>query len=73
MIHDAILTTDDLLQATGFERAGDLTRLFDQQGIRWFPGKGGKPWTTMALINKAGGLFPAAGEGNIQPISPDDF
>lgn len=38
MIHDALLTTDDLLQATGFERPGDLTRLFDQQGIRWFPG-----------------------------------
>jgi hypothetical protein len=72
VIHDAILTTDDLLQATGFERPGDLTRLFDQQGIRWFPGKGGRPWTTMALINKAGGLFPSGADVANTPYSPDD-
>jgi hypothetical protein len=71
VIHDALLTTEELLQVTGFERAGDLTRLFDQVGIKWFPGKGGKPWTTMALINKAGGLFPAAGEAS-STYSPDD-
>ena len=71
MIHDAILTTDQLLQATGFERPGDLTRMFETAGIRWFPGKGGRPWTTMALINKAGGLFPD-GAGANPTYSPDD-
>lgn len=71
MIHDALLSADVLLEATGFERPGDLTRMFDQQGIKWFPGKGGKPWTTMALINKAGGLFPAGGEAS-STYSPDD-
>lgn len=71
MLHDAILTTEQLLQVTGFERPGDLTRLFDQQGIKWFPGKGGKPWTTLALINQAGGLLPAGGAVN-STYSPDD-
>lgn len=71
MIHDSLLTTEELLQVTGFERAGDLTRLFDQVGIKWFPGKGGKPWTTMALINKAGGLFPDAAAAS-STYSPDD-
>lgn len=46
-------------------------RLCDQQGIKWFPDKEGGPWTTMALINKAGGLFPA--DGKAAPThSPDD-
>lgn len=72
MIHDALLTTEQLLQVTGFERPGDLTRAFDQVGIKWFPGKGGKPWTTMALINKAGGLYPAAADAANSTYSPDD-
>lgn len=70
MIHDALLTTDDLLKVTGFDREGDLKRLFDQQGIKWFPGKGGRPWTTMALINQAGGLFPTGQP--VRALGPDD-
>lgn len=74
MIHDAILTADELLSATGFDRDGDLKRLFDQQGIRWFPGKGGRPWTTIALINKAGGLYPGVGSAaTTQPYDPDEL
>ncbi|CAM5588724.1 hypothetical protein [Rhodanobacter lindaniclasticus] len=72
MIHDALLSTDALLQATGFDRPGDLTRVLDQQGIKWFPGKGGRPWTTMALINKAGGLYPADADAANSTYSPDD-
>lgn len=68
-----ILKADDLLAVTDYDRIGDLTRAFDQQGIKYFLGKGGKPWTTIDLINKAGGLFPpAAGAGNQPTYSPDD-
>lgn len=70
MVHDALLTADQLLAATGFDRDGDLKRLFDQQGIKWFPGKGGRPWTTLTLINAAGGLFK--GLDQARPLGPDD-
>lgn len=74
MIHDAILTADELLSGTGYERDGDVKRMLDQQGIHWFPGKDGRPWTTIALINKAGGLFPGVGSAaTTQPYSPDDL
>ena len=70
MIHGSILTADELLAATGYERVGDLTRALTRQGIPWFPGKGGKPWTTIDLINKAGGLTtPAANDA--EPYDPD--
>lgn len=71
MIQDSVLTTDDLMRATGYDREGDLKRMFDQQGIRWFPGKGGRPWTTIALINQAGGLSAAANQES-RPLGPED-
>lgn len=67
---NGVLTTSDLLQLTGFDREGDLKRALTQAGIRWFPGRGGKPWTTLDLINKAGGLFPQAAQA--QQLGPDD-
>jgi len=70
LIQDTVLTTDELLLVTGYERDGDLKRLFDQQGIKWFPGKGGRPWTTIALINQAGGLFPTG--QSVRALGPDD-
>lgn len=70
VVHPEILTADDLQRATGYDRDGDVTRLFDQQGIRWFPGKGGRPWTTIALINLAGGLYPQ--QHQARQLGPDD-
>ena len=51
-----ILTTEQLLEATGFERVADLTRILNEQNIRYFWGKGGRPWTTLDLVNAASGL-----------------
>jgi len=51
----SILTTDDLLKITGYEKPGDMRRKLIEQGIKVFSGKSG-PWTTIELINAAGGL-----------------
>lgn len=55
MVNGAI-TTEDLLELTGYEREGDLRRALDDQHIPYFLGKGGKPWTTIGLIESAKGL-----------------
>lgn len=59
MVHDmaqGVLSTDELLGLTGYERVGDLRRWLDSQNIPYFPGKGGAPWTTIDLVNAAKGL-----------------
>ena len=53
-----IINTDDLKQITGYERPGDVEKCLKKQGVRFFFGKNG-PWTTLDLINAAGGLCPA--------------
>lgn len=56
------LTTDDLLAMTGYERPGDVERCLREQGVRFFWGKKG-PWTTLDLINAAGGLRQSGNDG----------
>lgn len=56
MIHDALITADELAQVTGYDQDAALKRALTQAGIVWFPGKNGRPWTTITLINAAGGL-----------------
>lgn len=60
MIH-GLLTTEQLQEAFGYDRVGDVCRALDDQGIPYFIGKGGRPWTTYALINSAKGLGYAPG------------
>lgn len=50
------LTTNDLLALTDYDSVGALRRSLDQQGVAYFLGKGGKPWTTIDLLNAAKGL-----------------
>ena len=71
MLHGSILTADELLQITGYSRDGDLKSAFTRNGISWLTGKGGRPWTTLDLINKAGGLTPVVA-GNEPAYNPDD-
>lgn len=59
----SILTCDDLKKITGYQRAGDVTRCMRDQGVHVFNGKHG-PWTTLDLINKAGGIITGPLEGN---------
>ena len=50
-----VLSTTDLLRATGYKRQSDLERCLREQGVHVFYGKDGV-WTTIDLINAAGGL-----------------
>lgn len=51
----AIVETPDLLSITGYQKPGDAARCLRNQGIKVFSGRKG-PWTTLALINAAGGV-----------------
>ena len=53
-----ILTCAELMAITGYQRPADVARCLREQGIHVFHGKAG-PWTTLDLINRAGGIGPA--------------
>ncbi|MCW8275546.1 hypothetical protein IMF27_07400 [Pseudomonas sp. PCH199] len=50
-----VLVFADLQRITGYQRRSDVERSLAEQGIRFFRGRCG-PWTTIDLINYAGGL-----------------
>lgn len=56
-----VLTFEDLKRITGYGRRADVEKTLHEQGIRLFRGRAG-PWTTVDLINQAGGLRPATQE-----------
>lgn len=51
-----VITQEVLQEATGYQRQGDIEKVLQASGIKFFPGKGGRIWTTIELINAAGGL-----------------
>lgn len=55
---DAVLTFQDLQRLTGYTRRSGVEQALRKQGIRWFWGRHG-PWTTIDLVNQAGGGSPA--------------
>lgn len=61
-----ILDFDDLQAITGYVRPGDIERKLSEQGIKVFRGKKG-PWTTLDLINQAGGMH----SGNEEHYNPE--
>ncbi|GHC19194.1 DUF4224 domain-containing protein [Aidingimonas halophila] len=54
-----VLSCDELRAITGYQRAADIERCLVEQGVTVFRGRLG-PWTTIDLINQAGGLKPHA-------------
>jgi hypothetical protein len=72
VINNAILNADDLLATTGYERDGDLRRSLDDQRVPYFVGKGGRPWTTIGLIEAAKGLRVESVPAKPVMYSPDD-
>lgn len=54
-----VLTFEDLQHITGYQRRSDVERCLVEQGVKIFRGRSG-PWTTLDLINKAGGIKPEA-------------
>lgn len=67
-----IITTQELLATSGYTRDGDVCRMLDEHGIRYFLGKGARPWTTLDLINAAGGLRYGELAEQSTLLSPDD-
>lgn len=55
---ESILTTADLLAITGYDRPGDAARKLRAQGVHIFEGKD-RIFTTVDLLNAAGGVLPA--------------
>ena len=56
-----VLSFEDLQRITGYQRRSDVERTLLEQGIRMFRGRTG-PWTTIDLINRAGGVGPGRQE-----------
>ncbi|WP_225775885.1 DUF4224 domain-containing protein [Pseudomonas sp. Marseille-Q5115] len=56
-----VLSFQDLQRITGYQRRADVERTLSEQGIRLFRGRTG-PWTTIDLINRAGGMGSTAAE-----------
>ena len=59
LLQPGLVTFEALQTLTGYQRRGDIERSLQSQGIRYFHGRYGL-WTTLTLINYAGG----AGTGN---------
>jgi hypothetical protein len=55
----SVVQLEDLQAITGYQRAADVERCLRDQGIRYFRGRNGVLWTTLGLIEAAGGLSPA--------------
>lgn len=53
MASTAVLTESQLAESTGYKRRGDLEKYLQEQGIKFFTGKGGKLWTTTGLVEAA--------------------
>lgn len=67
-----VLPFADLAAAYGYSRAADVRRCLTRDGIKFFEGRDG-PWTTMDLINAAGGLRTGPAPDPAEPYSPDEL
>lgn len=70
-VHPSIVTPAMLRALSGLERATAVCRWANSQGIRTFDSRDG-PWTTIELINAAGGLSPP-GPTPVEQYSVEDF
>lgn len=52
-----VIEFEELQRITGYTRRADVEKALRGEGIRIFLGKKG-PWTTVDLVNQAGGLKP---------------
>lgn len=62
----SLLEHDDLQRLTRYQRQSDIERCLTEQGIRYFYGRGGI-WTTLDLVNAAGGLRQASNDAMHSP------
>ena len=67
MSNGRILTTEELAAITGYTRAADIERCLRENNIRTFQGRSG-PWTTIDLVNRAGGIMGHGEESQVEPL-----
>ena len=67
-----VLPFADLAAAYGYSRAADVRRCLTRDRIRYFEGKDG-PWTTLDLVNAAGGLRAGGAANDLEPYDPDEW
>ncbi|MEQ4308558.1 hypothetical protein ABNM12_11410 [Pseudomonas syringae] len=53
----SVIGFEELQRITGYTRRADVEKALRGEGIRIFLGRKG-PWTTVDLVNQAGGLKP---------------
>lgn len=61
-----LLEHADLQRLLDYQRQADIERCLREQGIRYFYGRGGV-WTTLDLVNAAGGLRPGSNDDSYSP------
>ena len=64
----ALITTDQLKAATGYDRPGDLEKCLRKNGIQVLYGKNGKIFTTLDAINAALGVKSGEDENEVNEI-----
>ncbi|WP_447529845.1 hypothetical protein [Vreelandella sp. TE19] len=64
----SVIDCEAIKAITGYQRPADAARCLREQGVMVFNGRRG-PWTTIDLINKAGGIEAAPK----QELSPSDI
>jgi hypothetical protein len=65
-MNPALLDFATLRAVTGYERQADVERCLTKAGIRFFFARSGV-WTTLDLVNAAGGIKPASNSDTYQP------
>ncbi|UYF99368.1 hypothetical protein [Halomonas sp. GD1P12] len=63
-----VIDCEEIKAITGYQRPADAARCLREQGVVVFNGRRG-PWTTIDLINKAGGIEAATPH----ELSPSDI
>lgn len=58
--HPSALAQVDLERLTGYQRQADIERWCQANGVRYFRGRAGAIWTTLAAVNTALGLRDGA-------------
>ncbi|MCU7844687.1 MAG: DUF4224 domain-containing protein [Candidatus Thiodiazotropha sp. (ex Monitilora ramsayi)] len=53
---ESIITYERLQELTGYERPSELKKCLKSQGITFLRGKAGRPFTTLAALNRAMGI-----------------
>jgi len=69
----SIVEVEDLQAILGYEHWGEVARALRKQGVHVFLGKSGRPWTTVELINQAGGLSLPVRDNNERMLTAADM